>query len=333
MLRVEPPLTRAVVIAANLPQASPQPARVLHDPALAMLEHRATPGEFMGERDAAAAAGNMARLALLEKSLAGIDLAKFAEPQPFHRVEIASGATLYRGPGGRRRLLIAFGGRGDRIGPPTPVFLQCIDAARWDVLLLRDPKLCHFRLGVAGVGKNFAAVLPWLAPKAARYNYVATLGYSSGGLAAIWAGLALGADRAICVSGQRPQDVNRLFGKGAVPTPFTAACACLDATVRRPFAFVHAANHAEDASFAQSLAGVTGGMAIAAPGYNMHPVLGYMWMRGHLQGFLDTVLMAPMNTNLPGRVTAHFRSVQPPYLSARADQIPAVAKGVAPDGD
>jgi hypothetical protein len=298
-----------------------------------MLEHFATPGEFMGERDAAVAMGDQARLAQLDGSLTGIDLAKFAQLQPFRRVEVASGATLYRGPGARRRLLIAFGGRGDRIGPPTPVFLQCIDATRWDVLLLRDPHLCHFRLGVAGVGKTFAAIMPWLAPKAARYHHVATLGYSAGGLAAIWAGLALGVDRAICVSGQRPQDVNRLFGRGEVPTPFTSTCACLDGTVRRPFAFVHAAHHVQDTDFAQSLAGLTGGMAIAAPGYNMHPLLGYLWMRGHLQGFLDVALTAPMNANLPGRVTAQLRSVQPPFLSARADQIPAVAKGVAPDGD
>jgi hypothetical protein len=97
--RVEPPISRVVVV----------PQTVRQEPPLAMLEHFATPGEFMGERDAAVAMGDQARLAQLDGSLTGIDLAKFAQLQPFRRVEVASGATLYRGPGARRRLLIAFG--------------------------------------------------------------------------------------------------------------------------------------------------------------------------------------------------------------------------------
>jgi hypothetical protein len=303
------------------------------DPPLTLLEHHATPGEFMGERDAAAAAGDLERLAKLDASLTGIDLAKFSDPQPFHRIPIASGATLYRGPGARRRLLIGFGGRGAWIGPPVPVFLQCIDATRWDVLILRDPQLCHFRNGVAGVGKTFATVTSWLAPKAAKYNHVTCLGYSAGGLPAVWAGMALGADRVICVSAQRPRDVNRLFKTSAVPTAFDAACACVDGSVSRPFAFFHAATHTEDAGTAQALAAQTGGSAVGAEGYNMHSLLGYMWMRGHLQGFLDLALMAPMNANLQRRMTQHLRLPAAPFLSARPNQIPTVTKGVAPNGD
>jgi hypothetical protein len=320
--RSEPPLTRAVAGDSSVP-----------DVPLKMLEDFATPGEFMAERDAAIAAGHMQRRALLDGSLAGKDLAKFAEPQPFSRHQVATGATLYRGPGGRKRLLICFGGRGGWIGPPTPVFLQCIDAARWDVLILRDVHLCHFRLGVAGIGTNFAAVIRWLGTKAARYNHVTCLGYSAGGLPAVWTGLALGADRVICISGQRPQDVNRLFTKATLPGAYDAACACVDASITRPFGFIHAAGHAADKSFADGMAEQMGGLAIGAVGYNMHSLLGYMWMRGHLQGILDIALTAPLNAALQGRFTRHLRTPASPYLTARADQIPAVAKGVAPDGN
>jgi hypothetical protein len=96
---------------------------------------------------------------------------------------------------------------------------------------------------------------------------------------------------------------------------------------------VHAAGHAQDTGFAQSVAGLTGGVAVPAPGYNMHPLLGYMWMRGHLQGVLDTVLMTPINANLPARVAHIMHTTQPSYLTPRADQIPPIAKGVTPDGD
>jgi hypothetical protein len=314
--RIEPRLTRPVIAA---------------DPSVAVLELHATPLEFMGERDAAVAAGNLARVAEMDASETGRDLAKWPDLQPYRRINLAAGATLYRGPGARRRLLIAFTGRRDRLGLPGPVFLQHMDAKRWDVLLLRDVQRCHFRQGVVGVGTTAVQVHVWLAQQVARYRHAATLGFSSGGLPAVWAGMALGVNRVICLSGQRPQDVQRLFGKGPVLPAYDAACACLDAAVPRPIIFVHGAGHGADAQFATALAAQTGGLSFAATGCRVHGVPGFIWQRGRLQAFLEVALMGPLDEAMPNRLARSLRGAS--GLPARANQIPAVAKGIAPDGD
>ena len=306
---------------------------VVIDPPVALLELHATPAEFMGERDAAVATGNLARVAALDASDTGRDLANFVDLQSYRRVELAPGATLYRGPGERRRLLLAFTGRRDRLGLPTPVFLQHMDARRWDVLLLRDAQRCHFRMGVAGVGDSVPQVHAWLAKEVARYRHAATLGVSAGGLPAVWAGMALGLYRVICLSGQRPQDVQRLFGKDAVPTPFDAACACVDVAKPRPLVFVHGGGHAADTQFSAELATLTGGIPFGVPGCRVHGMPGFVWQRGRLQAFLDAALMAPFDATFPLRLARSLRDPAALGVSARADQIPAVAKGVAPDGN
>lgn len=294
------------------------------DPTLRTLESRATPAEFLGERDAAEAAGNLARLAELDGCDTGKDLADFVGLQPYRRLEVAAGATLYRGPGARRRLLIGFADAQDALGVPIPAFLQRMDAQRWDVLVLRDAEQCDYQRGVAGVGDDMAQVQAWLAVFVARYRHCATFGVRGGGLAAVWTGMALAAERAVCLSGQ---GVAHLNGQG-----FDAACAGLPDALQRSFLFAHGDGHADDADVARKMAAQTRGTAFAVPGSGDQALGDFLWKCGRLQAFLDVLLMGRMDAKYPALLARSLRVETALRVAARANQIPPVAKRVLPDG-
>jgi hypothetical protein len=77
---------------------------------------------------------------------------------------------------------------------------------------------------------------------------------------------ALGVELDICLSGQRPQDVQHLFTAGPVPTAFDAACTCRDGAGVQPIVFAHAAAHVDDALTSPVDAGLPQRLSCAAQG-------------------------------------------------------------------
>ncbi len=121
------------------------------------MEATLTPPAFRAAIAAAREAGESAFLEIAEKSPSLTDLAQFDRPEPFVPDVLSPEVTLYRGapdPDGRR-VLVVFTGRGHGVTVPLACFLQRLPAAQWDVLVLCDHRLTHFRDGCLGMGASF----------------------------------------------------------------------------------------------------------------------------------------------------------------------------------
>jgi len=137
------------------------------------------------------------------------------EPEPYRRLSLASCAVLYSDPGTlprQKTLAVCFAGWAQRMMIPNVAFLQCLPAADYDVLILRDPATNHFRGGCPGYAATFPGIVQAVGRDlpARRYGAVACFGAGMGGLPAIWYGLMADVRRAVCVSGRPAWDVTRL---------------------------------------------------------------------------------------------------------------------------
>jgi hypothetical protein len=134
--------------------------------------------------------------------------------RPFVRRPCGPGATLYTAPDGMpvdpgRTFIVAFAGDAHRLMIPIAAFLQHCDPARHELLLLFDPSRSLFLRGIPGIAPDFAALMTWIrghieARAAAR---TVAFGASAGGLAAVWAALDLGLDRAVSIGGTSTEQV------------------------------------------------------------------------------------------------------------------------------
>ena len=136
-------------------------------------------------------------------------------PQPYVRTPVSGGATLYASPGApdvraKRTLVIAFTGIARRLMMPIALFLQGLPADRYEVLLLIDSTHKLFFDGIQGLGTDLSSAIGRLRARVdpARYRRTATFGTSGGGLAAVWAAIELGADRAVSIGGPTPEHLN-----------------------------------------------------------------------------------------------------------------------------
>ena len=254
------------------------------NPALDLMEDRATPNEFMGERDAAAAAGDLARVAELDQSQTGRMFAGLSRLEPYVRHELVAGATLYRRAGGadqQRNLLVGFCGRKNRLGLAAPCILQNLDADEWDVILLRDVRKSFYLKGVAGIGGDFAAVIAWLTDQVRAARRTVTCGSGLGGLPAMWAAGALGADHAVSLAAVRPP-------QHLPPVPFN------EAAVPQAL-YVYNAATASEVRFAHDMAKADGVVPFAAPGKHAMGFLNRIMEQGQLKLFLEIALRQPVD--------------------------------------
>lgn len=134
--------------------------------------------------------------------------------RPFVRQPVAPGATLYTAPpgphgDGRKTLVVAFAGDAHRLMVPIAGFLQYLDPARCELLLLFDGSRSMFMRGIPGVASGFESMLAWIEHfrRARATTRTIALGTSAGGLAAVWTALALGLDRAVSIGGTSPVEV------------------------------------------------------------------------------------------------------------------------------
>jgi hypothetical protein len=123
-------------------------------------------------------------------------------PEAFARSTDDPEWTLFRGPSGPagRELIVGFAGSSGMVNHSSPILLQKLDADRHDLLIIRDLSIRFFADGAAGAG-SFQELLDRIRKVAAPYASIVTLGASMGGGAALEAGLALGARRAVSLAG------------------------------------------------------------------------------------------------------------------------------------
>jgi hypothetical protein len=125
------------------------------------------------------------------------------DPEPFGRLTVDPSWSLYgssdQGRSGRE-LIIGFTGGAHNLFQPAAVILQQLEAARHDLLLLRDRNRDGFLEG-AGDFRSIGDLAKGLGHLTKDYRSVVTIGSSRGGFAAVLMGLALGARRAVSIGG------------------------------------------------------------------------------------------------------------------------------------
>ncbi len=109
-------------------------------------------------------------------------------------------------PAGDKMLVVGFTGNLGRLMQPTYRILACLDPARMDLLLLRDPATKLFECGVPGIGRDLPSVSAFVDGFAGAefYRHTVAFGTSGGCLAALYAALTHGWRRAILVSAPNP---------------------------------------------------------------------------------------------------------------------------------
>lgn len=226
-----------------------------------------------------------------------------AEPEPYRRRALAPNAVLYADPSvpTRHKLLaVCFAGRKQRMMIPNVAFLQCLPAARYDILILADPETDHFRRGCQGYAPSFLGLVRAVARDlpAEGYDGVVSFGVSMGGLPAAWYGLLAGTTRAICVGGRRAWDMVRLDEGRGPPHHDDPLCACAG-TGHDHLVFIHGADNAIDRANAAAYAAMLGGRTVAVPGIAEHSFLHLLWTDGILGTFLGTAFDPASDLRIP----------------------------------
>lgn len=123
-------------------------------------------------------------------------------PEPFELDTADRWRSHYTSAGQRasKELVIGFTGAVENLFHPAAVVLQQLDAARHELILIRDPGRESYRSGAGEFG-TFEELVEALRTVAAGYRSVVTIGTSMGGHPALRAGLSLGARRANSVCG------------------------------------------------------------------------------------------------------------------------------------
>jgi dienelactone hydrolase len=109
-----------------------------------------------------------------------------------------------------RHLVVGFAGVRGGLFLQTPLLLQYLGPNN-DFLLLRDPAVVGFATGIRGYAEPFRAVIERLKRDVnfGKYQTLSCLGISSGGCAALAAGVLLEADRSVSFSGGLPSHALR----------------------------------------------------------------------------------------------------------------------------
>jgi hypothetical protein len=217
------------------------------------------------------------------------DLAGQVVLQPFVGQDLAAGATLYRGPGRARGLLILFCSKAHRMGLPTPALLQRISAGDWDVLMLRDLAQSHFRHGCEGLADGFPALAVYLRDLARGYARVVLMGASLGAAASVRMAIAMGGLPVVAFGARPALDIDRMYQDPAPGMAFDALCACLPAA-RRDISYVYGADFRPDRRAARMFQAVTGGWLLPVPRLAEHGVTGPLWRAGLWGAFLAEAL-------------------------------------------
>jgi len=179
-------------------------------------------------------------------------------PVEFERRGLVTGATRYTADVGtpdQKTLILGFGGAFNRLMLPIACWLDCLNPAFYDMIVLRDMSRRFFSMGIHGLGSTFFEALAALGQRIdlASYRNTIALGTSSGGLPAVLAALLLKMNRGISIGGiDFPTLVAKLQSYGVNDAPYAALLAS------RPDPFpelllAYCGGHAVDAAAANAL--------------------------------------------------------------------------------
>jgi len=217
--------------------------------------------------------------------------------EAYVRQSLADDATWYAAPGtpaerAERTVVVAFTGDAHRLMMPLAVFLQNSPADRHEFLVVFDFSHSLYLNGVPGLGDGLEATferIAALAPRS-RYRRAMTFGTSAGGLAAVWAAVALRYDRAISVGGVTPAEVaTRVQTEGMNADGFAEAIRA--SAGHLPEVLLVAGEDTErDRVKARTMADYLPATEIVVPGCSKHNVLFDLWTRGELRPFLARLM-------------------------------------------
>ena len=144
--------------------------------------------------------------------------------RPFERTTISTNVQLFGAQAGDRKksLLICFCGYAHRPMLPLAVFLQHIPEDRFDVLMIVEPSRYGYLKGVPEFGTDLVAVVDAIRERVPldRYADIRCLGISAGGAAALYAGVLIGAERALSVCGRHRSLSSHVIGQPGRPPEF-----------------------------------------------------------------------------------------------------------------
>lgn len=220
-----------------------------------------------------------------------------AAPEGYVRQSLTDGATFYAAPGApaeraARTLVLAFTGDAHRLMMPIALFLQNCPASRYEFLVAYDAAHAFYLRGIPGLGDTLPATLDRLAAMVppSRYRRAVSFGTSAGGLAAVWAAVALGLDRGVSVGGVTPSEVERRVQTQELSTDE------FDAAIRRregrlpEVLLVHGEGAERDTRKAHEMSEIVPAQRIAVAGCMDHNVLYELWKRHELRALLDRAL-------------------------------------------
>lgn len=176
----------------------------------------------------------------------------------FLRMPVARDVWLFSRGGDRssKTLIIAFTGNADRLMMPTPTFMQHLDAATTDVLMLVDRTKEGYRRGLTGTASSIEELIEMLPSlgETQRYRRIVSAGTSGGGLPSVLAGLKLGVDAVMAVGCRTPHAGRwqNLPGVGQGGADLLAAWH--HETTAKSVSIVHGAQYAPDAAAAAEIA-------------------------------------------------------------------------------
>lgn len=218
-------------------------------------------------------------------------------PQPYAREGLTGSAVRYAAPGdaaarANRTLVIGFTGDAHRMMMPIALFLQHCPADRFEFVVLFDRRRMHYLRGIEGLGDDIPSIIESIRPMAAHlpYRRTMTFGSSSGGLASVWAGIALGVSRVVSVGGTSPSFLSeRLTPEELGENSFEAFLR----SHRGPLphiVLVSGEHHARDNEKALEMAAYVPTTHIRVPGSTSHNMLYDAWNQGQLAPLLGRLM-------------------------------------------
>lgn len=206
-------------------------------------------------------------------------------PKPFSRQRLSRHMIRYGGTDrhrGDKKVLVAFAGAARRLGMPISVFLQCLDADRWDLLLLQRLRHRSYFDGWDDGAPDLVAVVRHVREigHVDTYEAASVLGSSNGGFPAVAAACLFNAAAAVAVSGTASEKAAEKI------TPLLAT-----ATNAPRLSFAHCADNEADGNSARLMRRILGrGDVLPVAGCAVHNVGVQIILAGHYSLFLDDVL-------------------------------------------
>jgi hypothetical protein len=211
----------------------------------------------------------------------------FTAPQGYVHYPISPRAILYQDPEGKRRdksLIVAFCGNARRLMVPTFAFLQALDSTLWDVLVVSKQVASSYLQGDEGIADDFPGLVRHLEAQVhpREYRRTITLGTSSGGFYAIWAGALFAAVRAISFGGFLTRPLAQLSWDQSAAPDFDIL-------------LVYGREFPPDHNRALAIRNLVGGLLQPIADVAEHNVLGALMKQGRLSETLDKLLAGSLH--------------------------------------